>query len=68
MAEALKATHLSTEVEMQSTSLDIWDKKYRLKDKNADPVDAGIMAMVEVHALTNELESAPPSTGDAAAP
>ncbi|MEQ9023443.1 MAG: adenosylcobalamin-dependent ribonucleoside-diphosphate reductase, partial [Pseudomonadales bacterium] len=42
MAEALKAVHLSSEVEMQSTSLDIWDKKYRLKDKAAEPVDRNI--------------------------
>lgn len=42
MAEALKAVHLSSEVEMQSTSLDIWDKKYRLKDKAAEPVDRDI--------------------------
>jgi len=42
MAEALKAVHLSSEVEMQSTSLDIWDKKYRLKDRAAEPVDRDI--------------------------
>lgn len=42
MAEALKAVHLSSEVEMQSTSLDIWDKKYRLKDRDGEPVDRDI--------------------------
>ncbi len=42
MAEALKAVHLSSEVEMQSTSLDIWDKKYRLKDRAGEPVDRDI--------------------------
>ncbi len=29
-------------IEMQPASLDIWDKKYRLKDKNNVPVDADI--------------------------
>lgn len=42
MAEALKVVHLSSEVEMQSTSLDIWDKKYRLKDREGHPVDRDI--------------------------
>lgn len=42
MAEALKAVHLSSEVEMQSTSLDIWDKKYRLKNRDGEPVDRDI--------------------------
>jgi len=42
MAEALKAVHLSSEVEMQSTSLDIWDKKYRLKNREGEPVDRDI--------------------------
>jgi ribonucleoside-diphosphate reductase alpha chain len=42
MAEALKAVHLSSEVEMQSTSLDIWDKKYRLKDRAGEPVDRDV--------------------------
>ena len=30
------------EIEMQSTSLDIWDKKYRLKDRVGEPVDRDI--------------------------
>ena len=29
---------------MQDASLDIWDKKYRLKDKQEQPVDADINA------------------------
>lgn len=32
------------EVVMQSASLDIWDKKYRLKTKTGEPVDADIAA------------------------
>lgn len=32
------------EIEMQDASLDIWDKKYRLKDKQMEPVDAEISA------------------------
>lgn len=31
-----------TEIAMQDASLDIWDKKYRLKDKESNPVDADI--------------------------
>ena len=42
MAEALKAVHVSSEVEMQSTSLDIWDKKYRLKNRAGEPVDRDV--------------------------
>ena len=34
----------STEIVMQDASLDIWDKKYRLKDKESNPVDADINA------------------------
>ncbi|HLS84161.1 MAG TPA: ribonucleotide reductase N-terminal alpha domain-containing protein, partial [Arenimonas sp.] len=30
------------EIEMQPASYDIWDKKYRLKTKRGEPVDAGI--------------------------
>ena len=32
---------------MQDASLDIWDKKYRLKDKQEKPVDADINATYE---------------------
>ena len=34
----------STEIVMQAASLDIWDKKYRLKDKESNPVDVDINA------------------------
>ena len=34
----------STELVMQAASLDIWDKKYRLKDKESNPVDVDINA------------------------
>ena len=33
-----------TEIVMQAASLDIWDKKYRLKDKESNPVDVDINA------------------------
>ena len=42
MAEAAKVFERSLEIEMQSTSLDIWDKKYRLKDRVGEPVDRDI--------------------------
>lgn len=42
MAEVAKAFEQSLEIEMQSTSLDIWDKKYRLKDRDGEPVDRDI--------------------------
>ena len=42
MAEALAAVRSSSEVEIQPTSLDIWDKKYRLKDRDGEPVDRDI--------------------------
>jgi len=32
----------NAEIPLQSASLDIWDKKYRLKTKSGDPVDASI--------------------------
>ena len=32
------------EIELQPASLDIWDKKYRLKTMKGDPVDADIQA------------------------
>ena len=34
----------AAEILMQDASLDIWDKKYRLKDKEANPVDADVNA------------------------
>lgn len=42
MAEALSVVRSSSEVEIQPTSLDIWDKKYRLKDREGEPVDRDI--------------------------
>ncbi len=41
--EAVK-TSGSAEIAMQPASLDIWDKKYRLKTKKGEPVDADIDA------------------------
>ena len=32
----------TTPIKMQDASLDIWDKKYRLKDKKMDPIDKDI--------------------------
>ncbi len=40
----VKTLPKSREIEMQDASLDIWDKKYRLKDKQMEPVDADISA------------------------
>jgi ribonucleoside-diphosphate reductase alpha chain len=34
----------SAEIEFQSASIDIWDKKYRLKTKKGDPIDQDIDA------------------------
>ena len=44
--EALKTTDepAAIEIKLQDASADIWDKKYRLKDKNGDPVDETIDA------------------------
>jgi hypothetical protein len=41
--EAVK-TPVSTEIALQPASWDIWDKKYRLKTKKGEPVDASIDA------------------------
>jgi ribonucleoside-diphosphate reductase alpha chain len=48
----MSATNLKTvkpkksfnDIEFQDASLDIWDKKYRLKDKQDQPVDKDIQA------------------------
>ena len=32
----------TTSIKMQDASLDIWDKKYRLKDKTMEPIDEDI--------------------------
>ena len=39
-----------TLVEFQSASIDIWDKKYRLKTKDGDPLDQDINATYELGA------------------
>jgi len=44
-ANTAEATHHSisaADMPLQPASLDIWDKKYRLKDKSGNPVDADI--------------------------
>ena len=40
----MKAVKKTPEITFQEASLDIWDKKYRLKDKENNPVDADINA------------------------
>ena len=45
--KTVKTTKKSQEIQMQDASLDIWDKKYRLKDKQEKPVDADINATYE---------------------
>ena len=42
--KTVKAVKKNPEILMQDASLDIWDKKYRLKDKEEQPVDADINA------------------------
>ena len=42
--KAVKAVTKTPEITFQEASLDIWDKKYRLKDKENNPVDADIDA------------------------
>ena len=42
--KSVKAAKKTPEIQMQDASLDIWDKKYRLKDKQEQPVDADINA------------------------
>jgi ribonucleoside-diphosphate reductase alpha chain len=42
--KAVKASKKTPEIVFQEASLDIWDKKYRLKDKENNPVDADIDA------------------------
>jgi len=45
MGVSLKAVKSNeTDITFQDASLDIWDKKYRLKAKNGDPVDRDIVA------------------------
>ena len=42
--KTVKPTAAEQEIKMQDASLDIWDKKYRLKDKSEQPVDEDINA------------------------
>ena len=42
--KSVKAVKQTPEIKFQEASLDIWDKKYRLKDKQEKPVDADIDA------------------------
>ena len=42
--KTIKPLKNSQEIVMQDASLDIWDKKYRLKDKQSNPIDADIDA------------------------
>ena len=42
--KTVKAVTKQPEIKMQDASLDIWDKKYRLKDKEEQPVDIDIDA------------------------
>jgi ribonucleoside-diphosphate reductase alpha chain len=42
--KTVKPTAAEQEIKMQDASLDIWDKKYRLKDKSEQPVDKDINA------------------------
>ena len=44
MTTSAKAAALSQEVPMQGPSYDIWDAKYRLKDRHGQPVDADLQA------------------------
>ncbi|HKJ71947.1 MAG TPA: ribonucleotide reductase N-terminal alpha domain-containing protein, partial [Gammaproteobacteria bacterium] len=43
-AQALAASAKPVQVDFQSASLDIWDKKYRLKDLRGNPVDEDVDA------------------------
>ncbi len=42
MGEVVKALHTVVDIGLQDASLDIWDKKYRLQDRNGKPVDKDI--------------------------
>ena len=41
-ARVQQIARVATEVPLQPASLDIWDKKYRLKTKQGEPVDATV--------------------------
>ena len=42
--KSVKPLDAQKHIEIQAASLDIWDKKYRLKDKQDNPVDADVEA------------------------
>jgi len=42
MGEAVQALRAGLDIDMQPASQDIWDKKYRLKDRAGSPVDQEI--------------------------
>jgi ribonucleoside-diphosphate reductase alpha chain len=43
MGEAVQALTAGLDIDLQPASLDIWDKKYRLKDRAGNPVDQEII-------------------------
>lgn len=47
MSTAAKAIKISTDVPMQAPSREIWDAKYRLKDRHSQPVDQDVAATFE---------------------
>jgi len=47
MSTAAKAMKTSSEVPMQAPSREIWDAKYRLKDRHGQPVDQDVAATFE---------------------
>jgi ribonucleoside-diphosphate reductase alpha chain len=47
MGEAVKAITAGPDIDMQPASLDIWDKKYRLKDGTGTPVDQDILGTMQ---------------------
>jgi len=50
----------SKKIQFQETSLDIWDKKYRLKDMHGDPVDSDMKSTYQrVAKALAELEKSP---------
>ncbi len=55
-SEHAAASAGAASIELQSASLDIWDKKYRLRDKQGEPVDADIDGTLQRVARTLALE------------
>ena len=56
--KTVKSINNSQDIEMQEASIDIWDKKYRLKDKQDKPVDQDIEATyLRVAKALSEVES-----------